>query len=83
MRIIGEIRHPECKITVMDWNQKYLVKFEQGPFEQTFKIEHHNFQNFQDLQNRINESFIRKVLARFNSMQDDLNQLMEFMEFME
>ena len=38
MRVVKEIPHSACKITVFSWNQKYLIKLEQGDFEQTFKV---------------------------------------------
>ena len=40
MRTLGEIMHPACKISLFSWNGKYLVKFEQGLCEQTYKFEH-------------------------------------------
>jgi hypothetical protein len=40
VRTLGEIMHPQCKISLFSWNGKYLVKFEQGLCEQTFKFEH-------------------------------------------
>ena len=38
MRILAEIPHPDCKISVFYMNQKYIVKFEKGNFEQSYKI---------------------------------------------
>ena len=38
MRILAEIPHSACKITVFYMNQKYIVKFEKGNLEQSYKI---------------------------------------------
>ena len=38
MRVIAELPHPECKISIFSMNQKYIVKFEQGTFEQSYKL---------------------------------------------
>lgn len=38
MRIIGEIDHPVLKITVFQMNNRLSVKFEAGPYEQTYKF---------------------------------------------
>ncbi|MFA5246237.1 MAG: hypothetical protein WC380_13120, partial [Pedobacter sp.] len=38
MRIIAELPHPECKITIFSMNQKFIIKLEKGVFEQVYKI---------------------------------------------
>ena len=35
MRIIAELPHPDFKISILNMNQKYIVKIEQGTLEQT------------------------------------------------
>jgi hypothetical protein len=74
MRVVGEIPHPECKITIFHWNNKYLVKLELGPFEQTFKINELDVTSEQDLRRIINEDFIAQALARFDDMSRSLEE---------
>jgi hypothetical protein len=38
MRIVGEIPHPRFKITLMYWNERYMVKFEDIGTELIFKF---------------------------------------------
>jgi hypothetical protein len=38
MRIIAELPHPDFKVTIMNMNQKFIVKIEQGTLEQSFKV---------------------------------------------
>ena len=38
MRIIDTIPHPSITISIFQMNDKYQVKFEAGPMEQTFKF---------------------------------------------
>ncbi|MDZ7648033.1 MAG: hypothetical protein U5K54_13125 [Cytophagales bacterium] len=38
MRVIKEIPYANFKITIFQWNGKYLIKIESGLLEQTFKI---------------------------------------------
>jgi len=38
MRTLAELPHPDFKITIFTMNQKFIVKFEQGGLEQTYKI---------------------------------------------
>lgn len=74
MRIVKEISHSECKISVFSWNDKYLIKFEQGSLEQTYKISEWDILEEDDLNEVISDAFINKVLERFKSMSKDLNE---------
>ena len=74
MRVVGEILHPECKITFFHWNNKYLVKLEAGPFEQTFKIAEYDLSSEGDLKRIVNEDFIQQAMARFADMSRSLSE---------
>lgn len=77
MRVIGEYPHSACKITLFNWNGKYLLKFEQGPIEQTYKISEMDVTGEQDVVTLTKSPFIDKVLLRFEQMQNDLFGAME------
>ena len=68
MRQVGEIAHPECKITIFSWNNRYLVKFEQGYLEQTFKIDQFDVAGDEELKKILDPEFIQSTLERFQSM---------------
>lgn len=68
MRVIAEIPHPDVKITIFSWNQKYLVKLEKGPFEQTYKIGELDISGEDELMQMLDEPFIEQVLAQFSRM---------------
>jgi hypothetical protein len=71
MRNLGEISHPACKISLFSWNQKFIVKFEQGLIEETLKFEHLEFDGGEaDLRKRLNDEFISEVLATFKTLHD-------------
>lgn len=72
MRVVGEISHPECKITLLSWNNRYLIKIEQGLFEQTFKINVADLTSESELIETVDESFIRECLDRFPKMHESL-----------
>ena len=72
MRVVGEIEHPECKITIFHWNNKYLIKLEMGPFEQTFKLNEFDISSEADLKKIVDEDFISKAMARFEDMSRSL-----------
>lgn len=71
MRVVGEIPHPDCKITLLAWNNRYLVKLEQGYMEQTFKIDQFDITSDADLLIIVDHEFIDKALHRFAEMAQD------------
>ena len=76
MRVVGEIPHPSCKITVFMWNGKYLIKLERGPIEQTFKVSEMDITGEDDIQSILNEEFMQKALSRFDEMEEALFKAM-------
>ena len=77
MRVVGEIPHPSCKITILAWNNRYLLKIEQGLLEQTYKINEYDLAGDHDLHTIADETFIQNALAVFEQMRDNLQQAME------
>lgn len=75
MRVIAELPHPECKITIFSMNQKYIVKFEQGTFEQSYKLAELDLSGggVNDVFEIIDEDFIKTVIERFKTMRSDFN----------
>ncbi len=72
MRIIAELPHPDCKISIFSMNMKYLIKFEQGTLEQTYKLSEMDLINGIDSVFEIlDEEFIKKVCDRFSGMRED------------
>jgi hypothetical protein len=72
MRIIGEIPHPQCKITLYHWNNRYVIKVEKGYFEQTFKVDQFELASENDLHQLMNNTFMEEVVARFDAMEKSL-----------
>lgn len=79
MRVVGEIPHPEVKITIFHWNNRYLIKLEAGPFEQTFKVEEFDLTSEEEVKEIVNEAFIQQSIARFNDMAKSLQQATQFL----
>lgn len=67
MRIVKEIPHNKCKITVFSWNGKYLIKLENGAFEQTYKVSELDVLE-EELDEILSDDFIAEALERFNEM---------------
>lgn len=72
MRVIKEIPLADMKVTIFNWNNKYLVKYEQGLLEQTFKIPETEVMGEKDLEILLQEAFLQKVRLRFKEMMADL-----------
>lgn len=77
MRIVNEIIHPECKITIFSWNSKYLIKFERGLIEQTYKVPETEVSGDEEINKLVRGELLKKVLVRFNEMEDDLIQALD------
>lgn len=69
MRVVAELPHPDCKITIFSMNNKYIIKFEQGTIEQTYKLAEMDVLNGVDgVFEIIDETFISAVVANFKMM---------------
>lgn len=73
MRVIAELPHPECKITLFNMNQKYIIKFEQGTLEQSYKLSELDLSGggANEIFQILDEAFIATVVERFKSMRAD------------
>ena len=77
MRIIGEIPHSECKITLYHWNNRYLIKLEKNGLEQTFKVDQFELTSDKDLQTLVDELFLQKAMERFEDMERSMAEALQ------
>ena len=77
MRIVGEISHHDCKITLFSWNNRYLIKLEMGFLEQTYKVNQFDIASESDLYKIVDAHFINEALDRFREMNNSLQSAME------
>lgn len=68
MRVVQEFIQEDIRISVFSWNNKYILKFESGPMEQTFKIPETDVLDEQDLKGLWTGDFFEKVKLRFKEM---------------
>jgi hypothetical protein len=68
MRIIDSIPHESMTISIFQMNDKYMVKFEAGPMEQTFKFFIEEMKSVENFKNKITSEFIETTRKRFNEM---------------
>ncbi len=68
MRVIKEFVQEEIRISIFSWNNKYILKFELGPMEQTFKVSELDVLEEADLSAFLEGAFFDGVKIRFNEM---------------
>lgn len=68
MRIIDSIPHESMTISIFHMNNKFMVKFEAGPMEQTFKFDAEDVRSAENLKTKITPEFIEATRKRFNDM---------------
>lgn len=75
MRVVAEIPHKEFKIPAFSWKGKYLIKFEKGMYEQTYKLSEMDVYGDQEIKRLSeNKEFLKEVMERFKQMNSSLNQ---------
>lgn len=72
MRVLKEIMHPACKITLYAWNNRFIIKFEQGLLEQTYKVNEFDVMQESDIEKILDQAFMQAVLERFEGMSQSL-----------
>jgi hypothetical protein len=77
MRIVGEVPHDVCKITLFAWNNRYLIKLEMGLLEQTYKVNQFDVASEADLYKLVDASFISEAINRFQDMDNSLQLALE------
>lgn len=77
MRVVKEIPYANFKITIFQWNGKYLIKIESGLLEQTFKINELDITSEEDVLQLLDEPFLDEAVSRFQEMSGSLNAAVE------
>jgi hypothetical protein len=68
MRVVKELSVGSIRITVFSWNNKYLIKYEQGMVEQTYKVSELDILEEDDLKLFFEEKWLKKVENKFHEM---------------
>lgn len=77
VRYLKAIPHPQLNIGLYAWNNKYIVKIEAGPYEQTYKISEMDVTDPDEVPSLLDEPFLQQVLKRFQEMDTDWQASME------
>ena len=71
MRFVQDISHPQFRIGLYAWNNKYIVKIEAGLYEQTYKVDELDISNPDAVPAMLDEDFLTRVAGRFREMNAD------------
>ena len=74
MRLIKTLFIEDIKITIFDFDLKYVIKFENYRLEQTFKLDKLEFNGLDDLERKINSDIIKSIKNRLSNMTSDLKK---------
>lgn len=77
MRVVREFVKDSVRISVFSWNNKYLIKFELGALEQTFKVSEMDVLEEKDLESFYEGLFFESVQNRFKEMGETLRKQLE------
>ena len=77
MRVVKEFTVEEIRVSIFSWNNKYLIKFESGPLEQTYKVPEMEVLDEADLDGFCEGLFFEGVKNRFKEMGQSLYNQMQ------
>lgn len=77
MRVVREFSKDGIRLSIFSWNNKYLVKYELGPMEQTFKIPEMDVLDEADLEVFFEGDFFDSVKVRFKEMGETFQKKLE------
>lgn len=71
MRIVAQIPHPEMKISIFLYNEKYIIEMEAGQYKQTYKISFDSVEGLEGVKALCTPQLIQSTLQRFSLMHSD------------
>ena len=77
MRYIKDIVSNKYKISLYQWNNKYIIKIESGMYEQTYKIDQYEVSNVEEIEKCVDDLFLNKVTSLFDSMNTDFTDTLK------
>ncbi len=71
MRTITHIPHPQMKISVFQYNDKYIIEMEAAQYKQTYKISVDSVNGLEGIKALCTDELIQNTLSRFSAMHTD------------
>jgi hypothetical protein len=77
MRFVKNIENDFCKAELYAFNNKYIIKFEAGMFEQIYKVSELDVSGEDDIDEMMGDTFLKKVVERFKDMENDFDEIID------
>jgi hypothetical protein len=77
MRVVKELIREEIRVSIFSWNNKYIIKYELGPMEQTFKLSEMDVLEESELDAFMEGDFFTEVKVRFEEMGESFRRQLE------
>ncbi len=79
MRVIDEINYPQFKLSIFYMNGKYILKFERGNLEQSYKISELDYiiKNVDDIKSTLTPAFLEKITQQFSTMELSMDEALK------
>lgn len=77
MKFIKEIPNNYCKAGLYYWNNKFIIKFEAGMYEQTYKISEMEVSGEDEIEEMLGDTFMERVVERFKQMANDFEMIID------
>lgn len=77
MRIVATVPHPQLKISIFSYNEKYIIEIEAAQYKQTYKISQDSVNGIEDVKKLCSQSLIDGSMQRFSQMHTDFKQAFE------
>ena len=75
MHFIKEIPHDSMRISLFEWNSKYILKFETPVLEQSFKFSVMDFSEQKEIEElATSSSFQNTIIQNFKNMYEAMSQ---------
>ena len=81
MRYLQEIPNARFRMGLYAWNNKFIVKIENGPYEQTYKVSEMDVATPEETLVLLDEPFLARVAQRFQEMDADWQATQQRHEF--
>ena len=77
MRFVKDISNSYCKTSLYVFNNKYIIKFEAGLLEQSYKVSEFDVSGDAEVEEMLTDAFYAGVIERFKAMAKDFNTLLD------
>ena len=74
MRVIDTIPHPEMRISILYMNEKFIVRIEDGPYEQHYKFTKEMAPDIEQVKKTVDEAFLKAVRETFEQMHQQFKE---------